>query len=63
MIFCKKCKGRMFVDRQYTTVDHMEVFCIVCGVRDFFHPPSESERGRWILQKEKLRAKNTITSL
>ncbi len=53
----------MFVDRQYTTVDHMEMFCIVCGVRDFFHPPSESERGRWILQKEKLRAKNTITSL
>ena len=63
MVFCKKCKGRMFVDRQYTTVDHIEIFCMSCGERKFFHPPSESEQGRWILQKEKFRANSTITTL
>ena len=63
MIFCKKCNGRMFVDRQYSSVDHLETFCMLCGSRNFFHPPSESGQGRWILQKEKSRANNTITNL
>lgn len=63
MLACRKCNGRMFVDRQYTTVDHVEIFCISCGFRKFFHPPSESKEGRWILLKERLRAKHTITSL
>jgi hypothetical protein len=63
MVFCKKCKGRMFVDRQYSTTEHIEIFCMLCGARTFFHPPSESEQGRWILLKEKSRAKNTITNL
>ena len=53
----------MFVDRQYTSVDHLEIFCISCGSRRFFHPPSSSSEGAWILQKEKLRAKRTITPL
>jgi len=53
----------MFVDRQYSSVDHLETFCITCGHRVFFHPPSESGQGRWILQKEKSRANNTITTL
>jgi hypothetical protein len=53
----------MFVDRQYTTGEHLETFCVLCGSRTFFHPPSESEQGRWILQKERSRASTTITSL
>jgi hypothetical protein len=53
----------MFVDRQYSTTEHIEIFCMLCGSRQFFHPPSESEQGRWILQKEKSRAKSTITTL
>jgi hypothetical protein len=60
---CKKCGGRVFVDRQYTSVDHLETFCILCGTRNFFHPPSQSLEGRWLLEKEKSRVKNTITSL
>jgi 5-methylcytosine-specific restriction endonuclease McrA len=63
MIFCKRCNGRMFVDRQYSNVNHLETFCMLCGSRNFFHPPSESERGRWLLQKEKSRASSTITTL
>ena len=34
-----------------------------CGERKFFHPPTESEEGRWLLAKEILRAKHTITKL
>jgi hypothetical protein len=63
MISCNKCKGRMFVDRQYSSIDHLEIFCVLCGSRVFFHPPLESEQGRWILQKEKSRANSTITRL
>jgi hypothetical protein len=63
MVFCKRCKGRMFVDRQYSAIGHIETFCMLCGAREFFHPPSESEQGRWILQKERSRANSTITSL
>jgi hypothetical protein len=62
-MFCKKCNGRVFIDRQYSSVDHLETFCIMCGTRKFFHPPAESGEGRWLLAKEKLLAKNTITSL
>jgi predicted nucleic-acid-binding Zn-ribbon protein len=63
MLKCFKCDGRMFVDRQYTTVDHVETFCIKCGSRKFFHPPSATSEGIWILQKERSRAKSTITPL
>lgn len=63
MISCKKCNGRMLIDRQYNNVDHLETFCISCGMRIFFHPPTESEEGRWLLAKELFRAKSTITKL
>jgi hypothetical protein len=63
MISCKKCKGRIFVDRQYSSLQHLETYCVVCGKRKFFHPPTESEEGKWLLEKELFRAKFTITKL
>lgn len=63
MVKCFKCNGRMFVDRQYTSSNHIEIFCISCGDRKFFHPPHETSEGRWILQKEISLAKNTIVNL
>jgi DNA-directed RNA polymerase subunit RPC12/RpoP len=63
MIKCQKCKRHMFVDRQYNSKIHIEVFCLYCGSRKFFHPPQDSEEGKWILLKETLLAKNTITNL
>jgi hypothetical protein len=53
----------MFVDRQYSTIMHLETYCIQCGSRTFYHPPSESLEGLWLLDQENLRAKTTITSL
>ncbi len=63
MLVCGKCKGRVFIDRQYTSVDHMETFCVMCGFRKFYHPPTQSQEGKWLLLKERSRAKSTITSL
>lgn len=63
MIKCVKCNGRMFVDRQYTEINNIELFCIVCGSRKFFHPPSQTLEGQWLLKRELLRAKNTMSHL
>jgi predicted nucleic acid-binding Zn-ribbon protein len=63
MINCTKCVGKMFVDRQYSSVMHLETYCIRCGNRKFYHPPSDTTEGQWILNQEKLRAKTTIASL
>jgi hypothetical protein len=63
MISCTRCKGRMLIDRQYSSIAHLEIYCITCGRRKFFHPPSNSKEGSWLLQKEILRAKTTIVSL
>lgn len=40
MIICKKCRGRVFVDRIEGSVDHLEVYCIICGLRKIYHLPS-----------------------
>jgi hypothetical protein len=63
LLNCKKCNGKMFIDRQYTSIDHLETYCISCGTRVFFHPPSASQEGKWLLRKEQLRAKSTIANL
>ena len=63
MLHCIKCNGRVFLDRQFSSIDHMETFCIICGNRKFYHPPTESQEGKWLLQKERFRAKSTIVSL
>lgn len=63
MLKCTKCNGRIFVDRRYSSYDHLETFCILCGDRKFYHPPQDSNEGKWILQREILLAKNTIASL
>jgi RNase P subunit RPR2 len=63
MLKCNKCNSRVFIDRQYTTYDHVETFCVSCGDRKFYHPAQNSKEGRWLLQKELLMAKATITSL
>lgn len=63
MLKCIKCHKNMFVDRQYSAVGHIETYCLYCGSRKFFHPPEDSEEGRWLLKKEQLKAKATISSL
>ena len=33
MMHCKRCGGRVFVDRVFSQKLHMELFCILCGRR------------------------------
>lgn len=63
MLKCIKCGGRMFIDRQYSSVNHIETYCIYCGSRKFFHPPLESAEGKWLLAIEIAKAKNTIATI
>ena len=63
MIRCNKCSRKMIVDRVYNSISHLEIYCLMCGSRKFFHPPSDSEEGRWLLKKEIERAKNTMSLL
>ncbi len=53
----------MFLDRQHSTVGHLETYCMSCGSRNFFNPPGSSAEGSWLLKKEVLRAKVTMSSL
>lgn len=52
MISCSKCRGRMFVDRVHTASDHMEIFCVTCGMRIMFHPPAEYRSIKWLVEAE-----------
>ena len=63
MLYCKRCNGRLFIDRQYTSRIHIETYCVRCGNRKFYHPPEDSAEGKWLLARELFRAKYTITSL
>jgi DNA-directed RNA polymerase subunit RPC12/RpoP len=63
MLKCNKCSRSMMIDRVYSSVSHLEIYCFVCGSRRFLHPPSESEEGRWLLKKEIERAKTTMSLL
>jgi DNA-directed RNA polymerase subunit RPC12/RpoP len=63
MIKCDRCSKRMFIDRQYSSILHLETYCMYCGSRKFFNPPEKTKEGRWLLEKEQLRAKTTISPL
>jgi predicted nucleic-acid-binding Zn-ribbon protein len=57
---CKKCSAKMFVDRVFLTVDHLELYCLKCGRREMYHNPSNfDERIQWIMKVEKTRAKRS----
>jgi hypothetical protein len=54
MMWCKKCGGRVLVDRVFTTDNHIEVFCFSCGKRVIFnHPTNIGGFALWLLEKEK----------
>lgn len=46
---CRKCSGRVFVDKMFTENVDYETFCILCGDRRFI--VKESELGKWITER------------
>jgi hypothetical protein len=48
----------MFVDRVFSSHDHLELYCLKCGKRDMYHNPQKyGKQIQWIMQKEKEIAK------
>ena len=62
MLTCKKCTGRMFIDRAFSEHNHMETFCIRCGTRVFYHNFDQSNgEVSWLWNMEKMRMKHHIS--
>jgi hypothetical protein len=51
MLHCKKCKGRVFVDRIYSQDIRVELFCIMCGKRWMINR-SLNRFGSWVAKQE-----------
>lgn len=50
-MWCKKCSGRVFVDRVFSQKLHIELFCILCGQRWMIN--RETNRfGKWLERRE-----------
>jgi rRNA maturation protein Nop10 len=60
---CKLCKGKVMVDRVFSTQTHIELFCMTCGKRwSFHHPQNHSSFVKWLQQKETELSKKTSNS-
>jgi hypothetical protein len=47
---CKKCGGRMFLERMFSENKNFETSCLVCGARNFID--KGSKLGQWLDKKE-----------
>jgi hypothetical protein len=56
-MWCKKCGGRVFVDRVFSQKLHMELFCIMCGKRWMVNKET-SGFGKWLEKRENLNLKS-----
>lgn len=50
---CKKCSGRVFLDRVFSDNKNFETSCIICGDRRFIG--KETELGVWLTKMETIR--------
>lgn len=55
---CKKCGGRMFLERMFSENKNFETSCIVCGAREFID--KGSDLGRWLDKKEKAHRRASV---
>lgn len=47
---CRKCNGRVFLDRVFSDNKNYEVYCILCGDRQFVS--KSTEFGQWLDKME-----------
>lgn len=57
MMWCKKCNGRVFVDRLFSQKLHLELYCIMCGKRWMINKEM-SRFAKWLDKKEQDHKKN-----
>lgn len=51
-MLCKKCDGRVFVDRVFTSTTRVELFCLMCG-RRWMISTDRNRFAQWLHKKEK----------
>lgn len=61
MMTCAKCNGRVFIDRVFSQMLHMELFCCMCGKRWMINKATNS-LGKWLEKHDQTLAKNSYTS-
>ena len=61
MMHCKRCGGRVFVDRVFSQKLHMELFCILCG-RRWMISKYMNAFGQWLDAIDNEHAKSYSTS-
>lgn len=47
---CRRCNGRVFLDRVFSDNKNFELYCILCGDRRFIS--KASELGQWLNKRE-----------
>ena len=57
MMSCKKCNGRVLIDRVFSQKLHTELFCIMCGKRWMLNKNTNA-LGKWLEQIENQHAKS-----
>lgn len=50
---CKRCNGRVFLDRVFSDNKNFELYCILCGDRSFVSKGTEF--GQWLNNMENKR--------
>lgn len=61
MMTCKRCNGRVFVDRVFSQKLHIELFCILCGKRWMLNKDT-NRLGKWLENREERYQKNLSIS-
>lgn len=61
MMTCKRCNGRVFVDRVFSQKLHMELFCLMCGRRWMLNKDT-NPLGKWLEKLETTKQKDLSIS-
>lgn len=52
MMTCKKCNGRVYIDRVFSQKTRIELYCLMCGKR-WFVKKQGNAFGEWLEKLEK----------
>jgi hypothetical protein len=56
MLYCRKCEGRIFIDRVHSNKGDIDLFCIKCGARWMLHKSNPA--AQLFTKLEKLRERS-----
>lgn len=56
---CKKCNGKVFVDRLFSEKKHLELVCVCCGKR-WMLDKEKSVFAAWLLKQEEAHAQAVV---